>query len=267
MRFSVGSVLQQTESSWELFIVGDGTHDSTKKIASDLAASDNRIFFFDYNKHPRRGEEYRHELLKKANGEIVCYLCDRDLLLSNHLENMHALLRNVDFGHTFIVKPSPAGKFYYQGTMDVSNKAHRDAVVAGQIGIPLSVAGHRLDAYRRLPYGWRTTPDDQPTDRYMWQQFLSEKDISARSLLIPTVIYLRRGKHPGLSSAERLKELKSYFDKYCRPGGAQAYQAAINEQLVNVEADKHLKFSKSPFRRVKLRFARLMGQWRPVHEH
>ena len=267
LRFSVGSVLQQTESSWELFIVGDGAHDETKRIACELAASDERIFFFDYEKHPRRGEEYRHELLKKANGEIVCYLCDRDLFLPNHLETMYALLQEADFGHTLIIMPSPTGRFYFLGSMDVGNKEHRNGVIAGEIGIPLSIAGHRLDAYQRLRYGWRTTPKNEPTDRYMWQQFLVQREIRAGATLIPTVIYLRRGKHPGLSTSDRQKELRRYYNEYCRLGGAGAYQASINKQIVEIEAKKHMKLSRSPFRRVKLRFARLMGQWRPVHEH
>ena len=39
----------------------------------------------------------------------------------------------------------------------------------------LTFAGHTLEAYRRLPQGWRTTPADFPwTDLYMWRQFAGE---------------------------------------------------------------------------------------------
>ncbi|MDH3637713.1 MAG: glycosyltransferase family 2 protein [Gammaproteobacteria bacterium] len=266
LKYSVGSIVQQSESSWELYIIGDGASDQTKQAAAELAASDERIRFFDYPKHARRGEEYRHELLKNARGEIVCYLCDRDLMLPNHIAVMYELLQKYDFGHTMIAKPDPTGRFHFMGTMDVGDAEHRRAVLEGLCGIPLSIAAHRLDAYFRLPAGWRTTPAEEPTDRYMWQQVLAQPDIRAGAQLIPTVVYLRRGKHPGLSTSERLRELKEYFAQYCRPGGDVAYQAALNQQLVHDEAERHFAFQRSPLRPLRLRLARLRGEWRPVDE-
>lgn len=262
LEFSVGSVLQQTETSWELYIVGDGVHDGTKQTAKELAASDPRIHFFDYPKHPRRGEDYRHQLLANAGSDIVCYLCDRDLMLPNHLSVMHRLLRDTDFGHSLIVKLSPAGRFNFYGSIDVAKASHRDAVVSGIAGIPLSITAHRLDAYRRLPHGWRTTPAQHPTDRYMWQQFLSRDDIRAATHLIPTVIYLRRGKHPGLSTEERFEELKFYFEKYCRPGGAEAYQEALNRQLVEDSGEAHFALARRLVRALRRKWFRLWGNRR-----
>lgn len=263
LEFSVGSVLQQTETSWQLYIVGDGVHDRTRAAANALAASDPRIRFIDHPKHPRRGEEYRHQLLAEVDSDIVCYLCDRDLMLPNHISVMHRLLQDVDFGHSLIVKPSPTGRFHFYGSIDVANTRHREAVVDGIAGIPLSITAHRLDAYRRLPHGWRTTPADQPTDRYMWQQFLACDHIRSASHLVPTVVYLRRGKHPGLSTAERFEEIKAYYETYCRSGGAEAYQEALNRQLVEDAAESHFALARSPIKKLRQKWSLLRGDWRP----
>jgi len=34
--------------------------------------------------------------------------------------------------------------------------------------------------YRKLPDGWRTTPEDNYSDVYMWEQFLSHSDVGLR---------------------------------------------------------------------------------------
>ncbi len=264
LEYSIGSLLRQSETAWELFIIGDGVAEETKQAALKLTASDQRIKYFGFPKHERRGEEYRHTLLQQARGEIVCYLCDRDLLLPNHIAVMYTLLRDHDFGHTLIVKPDPQGRFHFHGTIDVSQAEHRRAVLDGRCGIPLSMAAHRLDAYRRLPDGWRTTPPEEPTDRYMWQQFLAQSDIRAGACLLPTVVYLRRGKHPGWSTAERRDEIAEYFARYCRPGGETAYQAALNRQLVHAAAEQRLASKHDPLRPLRLRLARWRGDWRPA---
>ena len=35
-------------------------------------------------------------------------------------------------------------------------------------------AGHTLDAYRRLPFGWQTKPTDTWSDLHMWRQWLEQ---------------------------------------------------------------------------------------------
>ena len=40
----------------------------------------------------------------------------------------------------------------------------------GSVG--LTGVAHTLEAYRRLPFGWRTAPAGMPTDHHMWRQWL-----------------------------------------------------------------------------------------------
>lgn len=263
LRLSVGSVQQQSETDWALYIVGDGVHDDTREVARDIAAADPRVHFVDHPKHPSRGEEYRHALLSGLDAEIVCYLCDRDLMLPNHLALMARMLEGSDFAHTLVVKPSPAGVFVDKGTLDVRNPGHRLAVVEGHASLPLSLVGHRLDAYRRLPYGWRTTPERYATDWYMWQQFLAQADIRATACLVPSIVYLRRGRHPGLSTRQRLVELERYAARFCRPAGEIDYADAINRQRVEAAGDRHIARRRSPLRRLYALWARVKGEWQP----
>ncbi|MGJ8661297.1 MAG: glycosyltransferase [Bacteroidota bacterium] len=218
LKFSVTSILQQSEEDWELFIIGDGVNEDTRKIAQKIANSDSRIQFFDFPKDESRGELRRHDLLiNKAKGEIVCYLCDRDLFLYNHVKFLYEELQKHDFVNSM-------GALQYENgdvactKMPASDDAPairaKNARVSLMIEIPLSLVAHRLDAYKKLPHGWRVTPKGLYTDSYMWQQFYAEDWVKTSTLYRPTVIYLKRGDFPGLSTAKRMIESERFFEIY-----------------------------------------------------
>src|SRR5882724_7051582 len=99
LTLAVESVLRQTVRDLEVFIIGDGVHAVTREAARALEQADARVRFFDHPKHARRGEPYRDEALQTARGRVVCYLCDRDLYLPDHVETMDGLLKEADFAH------------------------------------------------------------------------------------------------------------------------------------------------------------------------
>jgi len=75
-----------------------------------------------------------------------------------------------------------------------------------------------MDAYRRLPYGWRTTPPDFPwTDLYMWRQFLAEPWCRARSAMVPTGINTWTHKRPHLNDRERAEDIANLRAKAAVP--------------------------------------------------
>ena len=78
LRYAVRSVQWQTCQDFELFVVGDGVPDRTRKIVSELVADDPRIRFFDFPKGERLGEQHRHLALQEANGRFVAYQADDD---------------------------------------------------------------------------------------------------------------------------------------------------------------------------------------------
>ena len=83
---------------------------------------------------------------------------------------MLELLENADFAHP------PSARFRCRrsrspssrGTTLARSSATWRASRVGSIG--LTGVAHTMDAYRRLPHGWRTTPEGMPTDRWMWLQ-------------------------------------------------------------------------------------------------
>jgi hypothetical protein len=194
--FSIGSVQKQSIQDFELFVVGDGVNDFTRRVIEELQAKDPRIQFFDFPKHPRRGEENRHKVLKQARGKYIAYITDRDYWLPHHLETLENYLTYYDFASTL--------NYDVKDDYMIFGRKNLDAWDAPSW--LFSCEGHTLEMYRKLPYGWRTTPPDRYTDRYMWEQFLTHPECRAYCGLEPTVLWFKRGDHPGLSSQDR-KEL------------------------------------------------------------
>ena len=208
LRHAVASVQQQTLRDLELFIVGDGVGEATRAVVSELSASDRRIRFFDFPKGPRKGEIHRHAALQHAQGRFVAYLGDDDCWMPNHLEVLDELLTGADFGHTMQVGID-AGRQIVVMPADLQNPAFRRRMLTEFFNrFDLTFAGHTLQAYRRLPHGWRTTPPEFPwTDLYMWRQFLAEPWCRARSAMVPTGINTWTHLRPHLSDRERADDL------------------------------------------------------------
>ncbi len=203
---SVGSALKQTVADIEIFIIGDGVPDVSREIVAELMRRDDRVRFFDHPKGPRHGEVYRHEALAQARGEIVCYLADDDLWMPEHVETMLGLLGDADFAHTLSIGLDGAGRLL-GWRLDLSLPAERALVLSGKKGVSLACMGHTLEMYRRLPFGWRTTPQGIATDVYMQQQFLAQPDCRAASGTRPTMLHFASPARTHWTPDERLAEL------------------------------------------------------------
>ena len=228
--YSLGSIQNQTRQDFEIFIIGDGVAKESKLIIEKLREQDSRIHFFDHPKHERRGEVYRHQALQKARGNYICYICDRDLWMPDHLETMNTILTDFNFASTTFInvreaQPIVTGQHIgYYGKATESNHPNK-------AGISLSNAAHTKDLYNIVPYGWRTTPKGIPTDIYMWTQFLDHEKCNAFSHTKPTVLYFKRGHFPGIPVHQRVTELKKWSEKI---------QSKESADLIREEAQKVL---------------------------
>jgi GalNAc5-diNAcBac-PP-undecaprenol beta-1,3-glucosyltransferase len=208
--YSVRSALRQTVAELEVVVIGDGVDEVTRAVALELAASDDRVRFFDFPKGPRLGEVHRHRILtSEACGRYVLYLSDDDIWFPEHAEHMIGLLQGADFAHAMAVWLTIDGVVQVT-TLDLSMPFHRDAVAAGRQTPGLSTAGHSMAAYRRLPHGWRTTPEGIPTDSWMWRQFLEQPWCTAISGKIPTHIHLPSPPRRAWLLEQRAEELARY---------------------------------------------------------
>jgi glycosyltransferase involved in cell wall biosynthesis len=97
LRYALASARAQTVTDLEVLVIGEAVPELTRELVGDIARRDERVRFFDRPKGERHGELYRHEVLADARGEIVCYLCDDDLWLPNHVELVREALSASDF--------------------------------------------------------------------------------------------------------------------------------------------------------------------------
>jgi glycosyltransferase involved in cell wall biosynthesis len=230
LEFSVGSVLRQSLSDLEVFVVGDGVSASTRATIKAICAKDERVRFVDREKHSRRGEPIRDEILRDvATGRIVTYLCDRDLWFSDHLAELDAVLNDSDFAATLFARAENEMSFELRPHPSLSTLAALPRRRRPEHVSPLSMVGHTREAYLRLPYGWRETPSGFKTDSYMWHQFVDQRWIRSMSSSLPTVIYLERGAHPGMPTPQRRELLETWNERLLAPGG----EAAVRRVILN----------------------------------
>ena len=265
LSYAVASALAQSVRDLEIFIIGDGVSLPTKELIAGLVASDPRLRFFDHPKHERRGEPYRHAALQQARGKIVCYLCNRDLWLPNHVEEMLTLLESADFAHTLSVYVWPGDQLHVVPS-DLALPAYRRSMFFLGNRVPLSCAAHTLAMYKRLPYGWRTTPSDQFTDLYMFQQFLQLPECRAASGKQPTAATFGSRPRRGWTVEQRLDEMKRWAR---RLGDAETRQQFVVEALQEATHARDLELVnlleqlgdiyESPMWRLRQRVLRLRG--------
>jgi hypothetical protein len=228
--YALRSALAQERASVEVFVVGDGVEDDTR-LALEPFRSDGRVRFFDNPKGERHGERHRHAALGEANGLIVTYLSDDDLLLPDHVAEMLHLLEDADFAHgaPFLVQPDGSLTF---AAIDLANPGFRPFLLDGRWNkVVLTGAAHTLDAYRRLPEGWRPAPPDVWTDLHMWRQFLADPGLRARTGTRITALHLAEQHRQGVPTADREAELGRWWARSQEPGFREELEREAAETL------------------------------------
>jgi hypothetical protein len=242
---SLGCILGQDTRDLEVFIVGDGVGETSGVRYREWEASDSRVRFFDYPKHARRGESYRHELLiNEALGRVVLYCTDRDLWFRHHASTMIEVLERRDFANALAMYVQRSGVIGPLHAFDL-RLGHRRRIFATAKaphgGMPISTVGHTLDAYLRLGEGWSETRRSNATDTYMWQEVLRDTSISATTVARPTVLYFPRDAHPGWPVARRLEELLRWVPLTKTDAGylecLEAYCAALHADRVKLSEE------------------------------
>jgi hypothetical protein len=215
--YAVRSALGQEGASIELLVVGDGVEDDTRSELEPFL-SDTRVRFFDFPKGRGNGELCRHRALQDAHGRIVIYLSDDDLLLPLHVAAMIVLLEDADFAHSAPFVVLRDGSLGY-APIDLARPEFQALLRRGGWNkIALTGAAHTMDAYRRLPHGWRPAPAGIWSDLYMWQQVLGLAGFRGVTATQLTHLHLPDPDRRDMSVGERVAELERWWDRMQDPG-------------------------------------------------
>ena len=90
----IESVLNQTDSDWELLLVNDGSTDDSELICESYAERFDQVFVFNQE---NKGVSCARNLgICKAEGEFLCFLDADDWLEPNYLERLKFILQDAD---------------------------------------------------------------------------------------------------------------------------------------------------------------------------
>jgi GalNAc5-diNAcBac-PP-undecaprenol beta-1,3-glucosyltransferase len=234
---AIDSALRQTVQDFEIIVIGDGVPADARPHVEAACKRDARIRYVERPKSARTGEPYRHEVLQKLDCELVFYLSDDDLWLPDHLELMSRALQGADFANTWSVRVGE-GKEGMEALpfAGLRRQEHRWLLYNKKNRIGLSAVAHRLDAYRRLPFGWRQTPPELGTDAYMWMQWVEAAGTRFASLQQLTLLNFRSPPRKDWSLARREEELRRWLVASATPAGCLAIQKQAMAQLLKLSS-------------------------------
>jgi glycosyltransferase involved in cell wall biosynthesis len=136
--YSIGSVLRQTFSDFEVLVVGDGCTDDSESVVK--AVNDERVSWINLPVNTGHQSGPNNEGLRQARGELIAYLGHDDLWLPHHLSCMIAALEagaDVAFGIVERIvpgesarRPTPARLNYTPGDwLPPTGVVHRRRVI------------------------------------------------------------------------------------------------------------------------------------------
>jgi glycosyltransferase involved in cell wall biosynthesis len=151
--YSIGSVLDQTFTDFELLVIGDGCTDDSEAVVR--AIDDPRVRWINIARTGHQSDP-NNEGLRQARGEYIAYLGHDDLWLPHHLAVLVAALdAGADLAHSRVALIPPRGAIK----------------VAPREWKPPTCVMHRRSVIERIG-GWRDYRElNLPPDGDLWIRF------------------------------------------------------------------------------------------------
>lgn len=257
------SVLGQSVRSLELIVIGDG---ATPEVRAAIVAllSDERVRFIDCPKSASRAEVARHEVITAATSPYICYLGDDDIMLPDHLAVTIDRLGQVDFTHPLPLFIDRRGTLQVHLTDLAEPRCRLWHQHPFRNAVSLTGVGHRLDAYRRLPYGWREAPPEHWSDHYMWQQWFATPGFRYATGDRLTVLKFEAPVRTDMTGGQRRAEIVAWLEHSRQPGFdawlADRAAEAIRRAAVELRLDLDLHTDQLAAREANIRAALVQRQ-------
>jgi hypothetical protein len=200
------------------------------------------VVFLDRPKSAHHGEEYRHEAIVAARSNAIFYLCDDDLLMPDHVDDLLALLKRCNFVQSLNGFVSASGDigFYPADLSDPSTIAMHLVVDKPYFYNAVSLTGtaHARDFYLELDQPWETTPPGRWPDHFQWCKMFLSPQLRAATSERMTALQFPTGSdgRDTQSEQERLTELRRWARIVASPQG----QAHIDD-LVRQSSPAHME--------------------------
>jgi glycosyltransferase involved in cell wall biosynthesis len=154
--YSIGSVLDQRFTDFELLVIGDGCTDDSEEVVK--AIDDPRVRWIGIERTGHQSGP-NNEGLRQARGEFIAYLGHDDLWLPHHLDVLvRALDAGADLAHTLIMLVPPP---------QTGHPVH----VAAELWRPPSSVMHRRSMIDKVGY-WRHFRELRATpEADLWARF------------------------------------------------------------------------------------------------
>lgn len=139
LRFSIGSVLRQTFTDFELLVIGDGCTDDSESVVRSIP--DARVRWINIARSGHQSGP-NNEGLRQAKGELIAYCGHDDLWLPRHLElSVAAIDAGADLTHGLVLlvdEDERASVFvaYGGGWIPPTSVVHRKSTIMAVGGWP-----------------------------------------------------------------------------------------------------------------------------------
>jgi glycosyltransferase involved in cell wall biosynthesis len=197
----------------EVIIIGDGVTDLTRRVIRDLVASDTRVRFLDYPKGENHGEKYRDLAIKFSRSEFIFYLCDDDLFMPSHVENLLTLLKQNGLAQSKNGYFNQNGELHlYPGHLSLKGAIEWHLKEPRRNLVSLTGTAHKKQTYLSLSSSWNTTPVGEWPDHFMWKKFFKIKGFRASTH--PEMTALQFPTSDGreqMNQIQRQEELEKWF--------------------------------------------------------
>lgn len=164
---AIESVLFQTESDFELLIVGDGCTDRTAQVVGRYL-KDKRVKWFDFAKGPGFGYNHRNTVFKQARGKYIAFIAHDDIPFNDHLEKLGTHLDKnpaIDIVYSRALWVDRKGNIM-PSTFNLNNKKMLRHFMDIGNAIPASCFVHRRSCFKRLGYWNDKLPQAADWDMY-----------------------------------------------------------------------------------------------------